>query len=65
MKKPYWIRRTHLLRADEYLCSRCGKKADRPTAYCPACGVRMAGTKKDAHWILEAEILDDILGDDF
>ena len=43
----YWIQKTHLLRADEYECSACGRN--------------MTKSKYDPTWVDEAEMLD-ILG---
>ena len=53
-----WIRRTHLLRADEYECSVCGSRYKRPSVKCPNCGRIMRGSKHDPSWVDEAEILD-------
>ncbi len=60
----HWTRRTHLLRADEYICSRCRRSFAQPTAFCPACGAQMGKTKSDAHWLLEAEVLNMIMDDE-
>ncbi len=57
-KPAYWIRKTHLLRADEYICSACGRSFRRPTPVCPSCGRPMGGSKTDASWVDEAEFLD-------
>ena len=64
MKKPHWIRRTHFLRADEYICSECGAKYANPHPSCPNCGTRIGKTKSDGRWIIEAELLSEILDDD-
>ena len=63
-KQPYWIRKTHLLKPDEYICSVCRAVCDRPSAYCPRCGSKMGKTKKDGTWILEAELLDMFFDDE-
>ena len=60
-----WIRRTHLLRRDEYVCSACGKAQDRPLRQCPACGARMGGIRTGATWVDEAEGLSALLDDDW
>ena len=57
----HWIQRTHLLRSDEYECSACGRRFDKPYAQCPNCGKNMKGSKYDPSWVDEAEIMD-ILG---
>lgn len=57
-KTAYWIRKTHLLRADEYVCSACGRRFRRPSPLCPSCGRRMTRSKYDASWVDEAEFLD-------
>ena len=31
MKQAHWTRRTHLFRADEYICSACGASCQKPT----------------------------------
>lgn len=54
----YWIRRTHLLRADEYVCSSCGSSFRKAKAACPDCGADMRSTKYDPSWVDEAEWLD-------
>ena len=65
MKDAHWIRRTHLFRADEFICSACRASSQRPTASCPACGAPMKKTKYDASWVDEAEGLSAILDDDW
>lgn len=56
------IRRTHFLRADEYICSRCGYSGRKPFASCPRCGVRISKNRYDANWVDEAEMIDIMLG---
>ena len=53
-----WTQRTHLLRADEYICPFCGGSADKPYATCPFCGHSMEGSDYDPSWVDEAEMLD-------
>jgi predicted amidophosphoribosyltransferase len=65
MKYAYWLRRTHLLRADEYLCSACGAASGRVLKRCPACGALMKKTKYEPSWADEAESLAALLDDDF
>ena len=57
----YWIQKTHLLRADEYECSACGRRSAKPYVQCLYCGRNMTKSKYDPTWVDEAEILD-ILG---
>ena len=65
MKTAHWTQRTHLFRADEYICSACRTVCDRPYMICPACGSPMKKTKYDASWVDEAEGLSAILDDDW
>ena len=65
MKAAHWIRRPHLLRADEYVCSACGGRSELPYVRCPNCGRDMTGTKYDASWVDEAEGLSALLDDDW
>jgi rRNA maturation endonuclease Nob1 len=60
-KTAYWIQKTHLLRADEYICSACGRRFDQPHIQCPHCGRHMTKSRYDPTWVDEAEMLD-ILG---
>ena len=63
-KRPYWIRRTHLFRADEFICSHCGSIATKAYACCPGCGAQMSTTKYDPHWVAEMEMMDILFDDD-
>ena len=65
MKKPHWIRKTHLFRADEYVCSKCGAKSPQPYKSCPRCGSNMAGSKYDPTWVDEMEGFSAFMGDDW
>lgn len=65
MRAAHWIQKTHLFRADEFICSACGVKADKPYRTCPSCGQAMKKTKYDASWVDEAEGLSAILDDDW
>ncbi|MBR1456953.1 MAG: hypothetical protein IJ594_07315 [Oscillospiraceae bacterium] len=64
MKPAHWSRRTHLFRADAYICSACGAASRKPYPSCPACGAPMKKTKVDPSWVDEAEGLSAILDDD-
>ncbi len=57
MKSAYWIRKTHLLRRDEYLCSVCRAVSAKTEKVCPNCGAKLNQVKKDLNWIEGAEIL--------
>ena len=57
----YWIQKTHIFREDEYECSTCGRRFEKPYAQCPDCGRNMTKSKYDPTWVDEAEMLD-ILG---
>lgn len=65
MRQAHWIRKTHLFRADEYVCSECGAHAGKPYKVCPHCQTAMGKTKYDPSWIDEAEGLSAILDDDW
>ena len=54
--RAQWIRKAHLLRQDEFVCSACGHTQSRKTDTCPACGSRLSGTKRDPVWAEEAEL---------
>ena len=64
-KTAYWIKRTHLFRADEYICSICKASCDKPYIVCPACGVQMKKQKYDPTWVDEAEMLSALVDDDW
>ena len=65
MKRIYWIRKTHLFRADEYICSDCGASYDKSYEICPNCQSEMGQLKYDPSWVDEAEGLSTILDDDW
>ena len=65
MKRARWIQKTHLFRADEYICSRCGVSYNQPYRVCPNCQSVMGNSKYDPSWIDEAEELSVILDDDW
>ena len=62
-KKARWIQKTHLFRADEYICSACQFKTVKPASQCPSCGSVMRGKKYDPNWVDEMEIFDILMGD--
>ena len=65
MKQAHWIRRTHLFRADAYICSACGASSQKPSPSCQTCGATMKKTKYDPSWVDEAEGLSAILDQDW
>lgn len=65
MKSAYWIQKTHLFRADEYICSACKRISGKPYKVCPACGVTMKKAKYEASWVDEAEGLSVLLDDNW
>ena len=42
-----WIQKTHLFKADEYICSRCGAAYSKPYKVCPNCQSVMGRSKYD------------------
>ena len=64
MKPAHWIRRTHLLRADEYICSRCGTSCGKPHKLCSNCRSTIGRSRFDPSWADEAEGLSALLDDD-
>lgn len=62
-ERATWIRHTHMFTADEYECSACGYRTNKPKPICPHCGASMGGEKYDPSWVEEAAMLDIILGE--
>ena len=55
----YWLRRTHLFRPNEYICSAYGyTTVKRNLKVCPRCSASMKKTKYDPSWVDEAEFYD-------
>ena len=65
MKAAYWIQKTHLFRADEFICSACGRVSGKPYKVCPNCQSVMGKSKYDPSWVDEAEGLSALLDDDW
>lgn len=65
MRRPHWIRKTHLFKADEYICSVCGGISGKPFKVCPACDSPMKKTKYEASWVDEIELMSAIIDDDW
>ena len=65
MKSAHWIQKTHLFRADEYICSACNSVSGKPYKVCPACRAPMKKAKYEASWVDEAEGLSALLDDDW
>ncbi len=64
MRSAHWIRRTHLFRPDEHICSMCGASGGRPYQICPSCGAVMKRAKHEPSWVDEAERLSALLDED-
>ena len=65
MKHAHWVQKTHLLRADDYYCSKCGIQSRKPYKICPGCKSEMGQSKYDPSWIDEAEGLSALFDDDW
>lgn len=65
MKKAHWIKQTHLLRSDEYICSVCEASFSKPFPVCLSCGAEMKNVKYNPSWVDEAEGVSAILEDDW
>ena len=62
MKSAFWIKNTYLFAPDDYECSACGGKTDRPYDRCPACGADMGGLEDGGSWVDEAAFFDFMAG---
>lgn len=62
-RRAYWIQKTYLFRADEYICSACNYSADEAYLQCPCCDAEMSRSKYDPSWVDEMEMLDSIFDD--
>mgnify|MGYP007069940400 FL=1 len=62
-KSAHWIQKTHLFRKDEYECSACCCRADKPNKTCPHCTLPMKGSKYDPSWVDEMDAMDAIFDD--
>ena len=62
-KTGKWIQHTHLFRKDEYECSACGSRTEKPYRICPNCSTPMKGSKYDSSWVDEMEMIDAIFDD--
>ncbi len=65
MKCVHWIQKTHLFKADEYICSRCGASFGKAYKVCPNCRSVMGKSRYDPSWVDEAEGLSALLDDDW
>ena len=54
MSQAYWVQKTHLFKADEYICSRCSGSFEKRYKTCPNCGAIMGKTKYNPTWVDEA-----------
>ncbi len=64
-RTPYWIRRIHLMRADEYICSECGAVSEKLQSACPRCGAILEKVRYSPSWVDEAEMMSAIMDDDW
>ena len=55
VKRAHWIHRTHLFRADAYVCSLCMSSFHELYEICPSCGAIMQKVKYDPSWVDETE----------
>ena len=60
--RAHWIINTHLFDPDDYECSACGQKTDKPYDQCPGCGADMHGQKDGDSWVDEAAFFDFMSG---
>ncbi len=58
LKRGKWIKREHLFRKTEYVCSVCRAVFDRAYRFCPACGSMNSNGRSDPAWIEEMEFYD-------
>ena len=58
--KPYWTRRTHVFKRDEFICSKCKFVTNKPYKQCPRCGEAINKVKSDTNWVDEMADYDDI-----
>ena len=61
--KARLVRRTHVFKADEYICANCSYSLPAPFGVCPRCGAEMRGNRYDPVWVDEMEALDAIFDD--
>ena len=52
------IQKTHLLKPDEYICSKCFYSTINPFCICPGCGSKMKNVNYDPNWVDEMEFMD-------
>ncbi len=62
-EKAKWIRHAHILKKDDYECSACHVKTDKPKKVCPKCGAMMKGSSYDPRWVDELEASDALFDD--
>ncbi len=61
----FWVRRTHLFRADEYICAACKASCNKPYRVCPVCGAAKKKVRSSASWVDEAEGLSALLAEEW
>lgn len=62
-KTGRWIRRSHLLKKDEFVCSACGASTTKPLPGCSRCGAVMQNASANGDWVDSLEALDAIFDD--
>ena len=65
MRGAHWVRKTHLFKADEYVCSACGAVSCKAYRVCPSCRAAMRKVKYEASWVDEAEGLSALMDNDW
>ena len=64
-KSACWIQKTHLFRADEYICSSCQASYKEPYSKCPSCSAHMKKSKYDPNWVDEIETMSAMMDDNW
>ena len=62
-KKAQWVQHARIFHMDEYECSACGYKTEKPSGTCPHCGAEMKDSKYDPKWVDEMVLIDVMLDD--
>ncbi len=65
IRPAHWIIKTHLFRADEYICYLCRASYKKPYKNCPNCGAYMGKTIYSPTWVDETEGLAVLMDEDW